>query len=252
MIAAESHGSNMTYRARIYANYVHARNMALAPESLAGLKPRAAYITHLIRSHFPDDRQSEILELGCGHGAVIYFARQQGYVNICGVDGSPEQVAAARQLGIEGVVEGDLMLALAALPDQSRDCIVAFDVIEHFTRDELIMLVDEVWRVLRPGGRWIIHVPNGESPFSGMIRYSDITHELAFTRISIAQLLYSSGFSDVRSYEDAPVPYGLKSFVRWLLWKFFRATLRLYIAAETGYTGRDCIFSQNFLAVAKK
>jgi len=244
--------SQATYRTRIYANYVNARNTALAPESLDGLKSRAPYIMHLIRSHFPRNRQSDILELGCGHGAVIYYARLEGYINICGVDGSPEQVAAARRLGIDGVDEGDLMQALAALPSESKDCIVAFDVIEHFTRNELIMLVDEVRRVLRPGGRWIIHVPNGESPFVGMIRYSDITHELAFTRISIGQLLYSSGFSDVFCYEDAPIPHGIKSFVRLLLWKFFRALLRLYVAAETGNAGRECIFSQNFLAVAKK
>ncbi|QFY42051.1 class I SAM-dependent methyltransferase [Candidatus Methylospira mobilis] len=243
---------NTSYRSRIYSTYVNARNTALAPESLEGLKPRAVYLTHLIRSHFPDNRQSDVLELGCGHGAMIYFARKEGYVNIGGVDGSPEQVAAARRLGIAGVDEGDLMQALAALPDESKDCIVAFDVIEHFTRDELIRLVDEVRRVLRPGGRWIIHVPNGESPFAGRMRYWDITHELAFTHTSIGQLLHSSGFSEVRSYEDAPIPHGFKSFVRWLLWRFFRAMLRLYIAAETGDTESDCIFSQNLLAVAKK
>jgi SAM-dependent methyltransferase len=69
-------------------------------------------------------------------------------------------------------------------PAGSLDAVIAFDVLEHFGRDELIPLVDAVHRVLRPGGRWIIHVPNGESPFFGSIRYGDLTHELAFTRQS--------------------------------------------------------------------
>lgn len=240
------------YRTRIYNNYVVARSAALAPHSLDGLRPRAPYLTGLIQRHFPSDRQASVIDLGCGHGAILHFARKAGYTNISGVDGSPEQVGAARRLGIDGVVEGDLLDVLANLADASQDCVVAFDVIEHFTRDEIIGLVDEVRRVLKPGGRWIIHVPNGESPFSGRMRYWDLTHELAFTRMSIAQLLCSSGFSDVQAYEDEPIPHGAISLARWVIWKCIRALLRLYLAAETGDTGRTAIFSQNFLTVAVK
>jgi SAM-dependent methyltransferase len=140
----------------------------------------------------------------------------------------------------------------AAQADASVDVVIAFDVIEHFTRDELLPFVDNVRRVLKPGGRWIIHVPNGESPFGGRMRYWDMTHELAFTRTSLAQLLLASGFAEVRCFEDEPVVHGAKSAVRWLLWKGFRGLLRLYIAAETGDAGRQHIFSQNLLAVARK
>jgi hypothetical protein len=161
-------------------------------------------------------------------------------------------VAAARRLGIEGVEEGDLLAALATQESESLDLLVAFDVIEHFTRDELLAFVDQVRRVLRLEGRWIIHTPNGESPFSGRMRYGDLTHELAFTRLSISQLLLSSGFSKVQCFEDAPIPHGLKSAIRWGLWKLIRSGLRVYLAAETGETAVDAIFSQNFLIVAEK
>lgn len=241
-----------SYRERIYQHYVHAREQALAPPTLEGLKPRAPYLTKLIQTHFPADRRSAILDLGCGHGALIHFARRGGYTNIRGVDGSPEQVAAARRLGIDGVEEVALLAALTAQADESLDVVVAFDVIEHFTRDELLSFVDQVHRVMRPGGRWIIHTPNGESPFCGRIRYGDLTHELAFTRTSINQVLLSSGFSKVQCFEDAPIPHDLKSTVRWGLWKVIRSLLRLYIAAETGDTAGKAIFSQNFLTVAVK
>lgn len=242
----------MNYRDRIYSNYVKARNLPLAPDSLEGLAPRSPYLRKLFRKHFPADRSVEVLDLGCGHGALIHFARRAGYTNIRGVDSSPEQVAAARRLGIEGVEEGDLLATLAAQTDGSLDVVVAFDVIEHFMRDELLDFVDHVHRVMRPGGRWIIHTPNGESPFSGRMRYWDLTHELAFTRTSISQVLLSSGFSKVQCFEDAPIPHGLTSTIRWLLWQVIRSGLRLYLAAETGDTASSAIFSQNFLIVADK
>ncbi|PIP43376.1 MAG: methyltransferase, partial [Deltaproteobacteria bacterium CG23_combo_of_CG06-09_8_20_14_all_60_8] len=59
-----------------------------------------------MRQHFPVDKGVAILDLGCGHGALIHVARELGYRNLRGVDGSPEQVAAARRLGIEGVEAG--------------------------------------------------------------------------------------------------------------------------------------------------
>ena len=241
-----------SYRSRIYGQYVMAREQALAPNTLEGLVPRAPMLRQLVRRYFPEDKDANVLDLGCGHGAVIYFAREAGYRNVRGVDGSPEQVAAAARLGIKEVVQGDLHDVLREQPAASVEVVIAFDVIEHFTRDELVPFVDEVYRVLSPGGRWIMHVPNGESPFCGRMRYWDMTHELAFTRTSLGQLLLSSGFSSVHCFEDTPIVHGVKSAARWVLWKCFRSMLRLYIAVETGDTSRSQVFSQNMLAVATR
>ena len=240
------------YRTRIYNAYVNARQEALAPETLVGLRPRLPMLQKLVRQHFPPDLNTAVLDLGCGHGALIHVARQMGYRNLHGVDGSPEQVAAARRLGIDGVAQGDVMGTLLKQTDGSLDCVVAFDLIEHFTKNELIGLVDEVCRVLKSDGRWIIHTPNAESPFGMGVCYGDLTHELAFTGVSLAQLLLSSGFSKMTCYEDQPIPHGVKSMIRWILWKVIRNLLRVYVAAETGDSGRDAVFSQNLLCVALK
>lgn len=240
------------YRGRIYGQYVNARLEALAPTTLDGLRPRAAYLRKLIRNHFPTDRDATIIDLGCGHGVLLHFAREAGYRNLEGIDRSFEQVAAARRLGIDGVSEGDLMEAVSSMADASRDAVITFDVLEHFKKNELLPFVDEVWRVLRSGGRWIIHAPNGESLFCGRIRYGDFTHEVAFTWESISQLLLSSGFAHVKCYEDAPARHGIKSAIRGILWQGIRVGLRLWLMVETGETGRDAIFSQNLLAVAFK
>jgi cyclopropane fatty-acyl-phospholipid synthase-like methyltransferase len=180
----------------------------------------------------------------------MHVLSRTGYPNVTGVDGSLEQIEAARRLGISGVKHGDVMDTLHGIRDECMDVVVAFDVIEHFTKSELVPLVDEVRRVLRPGGRWIIHVPNGESPFGMRSRYWDMTHEQAFTRTSIAQLLLTSGFSRVECFEDQPIPHGAVSAIRLVLWRTIRAGLLLYVAVETGSLDRKAVFSQNMLTVA--
>jgi predicted SAM-dependent methyltransferase len=72
----------------------------------------------------------------------------------------------------------------------SVDAIIAFDVQEHFTRDEAIQLLDEVFRVLNADGRFIAHSPNAETPLFGRTRYGDLTHEMAYTRTPLTQLLH--------------------------------------------------------------
>ena len=74
----------------------------------------------------------------------------------------------------------------------------------------------------------------------------------AFIRVSIAQLLKSSGFSDVASFEDQPVSHGVVSTLRAMLWQFIEFSLLFYIAVETGEISRDTVLSQNFLAVARR
>ncbi|HJS30575.1 MAG TPA: hypothetical protein VJ924_01180, partial [Alphaproteobacteria bacterium] len=61
-----------------------------------------------------------------------------------------------------------------------------------------------------------------------------------------------SGFAAVHCHEDRPVVHGVKSAVRWVLWRVMRGTLRLALAAETGEGGGEAIFSQCLLAVAIK
>ena len=90
------------------------------------------------------------------------------------------------------------------------------------------------------------------SLFGARMRYWDYLAGGAFTRASIAQLLRTCGFADVRCYEERPIPHGAKSAVRWVVWMGVRAALRLALAAETGETGREAIFSQCLLAVAIK
>src|SRR5437773_12169195 len=101
-------------RERIYGQYTTARATPLVPRAIEGLRPRLPYFRQIIRRHFPRDRDVVVLELGCGHGAFLYALHEAGYRRVRGVDWAQEQVRAARDLGIAGVEQGDVISVLAA------------------------------------------------------------------------------------------------------------------------------------------
>jgi SAM-dependent methyltransferase len=213
---------------------------------------RSPYLERLIRRHFPEDRGAEILDLGCGAGLLLATAARRGYRRLSGVDSSPGRIEIARARGVGAAVVGDLCQHVAGLPPASHDLIITFDVLEHFGGDALVRLVDAVHVALRPGGRWLIHVPNAASPFFGQVFHGDITHRTAFTVQSLGWLLSASGFSELRGYEDTPVVHGVRSLARWLGWQGLRNLLRVWTAIETGDSGRDAVFTRSLLAVAVK
>ncbi len=244
--------AGVRYRTAIYGTYVHGRQQSLTPTSVAGLESRGPHLRKLIREYFPADRNAAILDLGCGHGDLLHFARQAGYRNLRGVDGSAEQVSEAQRLGIEGVAQGDVMETLRACPSGSLEAVIAFDLLEHFRKDELLELARETCRVLAEGGVWLLHLPNGGSPFFGRMQYHDFTHETVLARGALEQLAHCAGFRQLRCYEDRPVPHGPASSVRWLLWLGIRSLLRLWLATETGSAPADSVLTQNLYAVATK
>lgn len=243
----------MDYRQKIYKYYSSNRLDKLAPDTIAGFKSREPYLKKTIKDIFPADKSARILEIGCGHGVLQYYINQAGYTDCIGIDGSEEQVQDAHRLGIKNVLHADIVDYVKGVGDNSIDFLIAFDVLEHFTKGELSNLVDEFYRILKMNGKIICHIPNGGGPFGYFIRTGDYTHETAFTRQSIAQIFLSSGFKEVKSYEDKPIPHGLKSIVRYILWEYVvRNLYRFLVIVETGGCDKDAIFSQNFLAVVVK
>jgi len=243
----------VSFKNRIYAQYVDSRNppgreCASASDTTVGTNP---YLHRLVRKHFPRARDAAIVDLGCGDGSLLRTARDLGYTSAWGIDCSPQQVARAHRAGLTNVVLGDLREALAGVTDESQDCVVALDVLEHFGRDDIGQICDAVHRVLRSGGQFIAHVPNCESPFGARIRYGDLTHETGFTRASIEQLFAVVGFRDARCFEDVPVVHGPVSAGRFVLWHLLRTAAATWIAVETG-SGRRAIVSQGLIAIGIK
>src|SRR5262249_29695451 len=118
---------------------------------------------------------------------------------------------------------------------------------EHLSRDALLTVLREIRRVLRPGGSLVAMVPNAVSPFGGLTRHWDITHEWAFTPNNFRQLAPLCGFDvAVECRECGPVPHGLVSLARYGLWQGIRAALALWFLIEVGSL-KDGVYTMDML-----
>lgn len=157
----------MTSKQALYDNYVASGQAGVDPAAAhssaqAKLAKGNPYLERLIKRHFPANRNSRILDLGCGHGGLLMLLKKHGYRNLAGVDTSPAQVALAHELGLSEIQQGD---ALEFLDEQSpADVICCFDLLEHLTRDECSTLVATIAGKLTPGGNTFIACPQWRRP----------------------------------------------------------------------------------------
>lgn len=249
-IALLSASTGLDVRRRLNDAYLSTHFGSIRATDLDSIRGGFPFFRRHLLPHLPADRQSSILDLGCGYGQMLYTLSQHGYRHVTGIDSSPEQVAMSLQLGIAGAQQGDAVAYLRGNPAQF-DVIFALDFLEHMTKPELAGVIDGVAEALRPGGCFIVQTVNAESPFAGRIRYGDLTHELAFTAKSIRQALRLGGFDEIQVRAIEPAVHGLPSAARWLLWRAIRWLLNFYLAVETG-SGRGHILSQNLIAVGRK
>ncbi len=209
-------------------------------------------LTHVVSTYFPSDRTARILDLGCGAGLLVEKARKLGYTAVSGVEQAREQIALAEAAGVAGIEQADGLAYLAGQPEASVDCLVAIDILEHVPKAHLAALMEEIVRVLRPGGRLIVHVPNGASPFGGRVVFGDLTHETVFTAGSMTQLLRAFGFVGVVCRENMPVGRGWRGAVRRIGWRAIRSMIRLAIALETGDRSAGMVLTQTFYCLAMR
>ena len=239
----------MSYKDALYKNYVTShiahRKGSLDHEKL---KRKSYGFQQHFGKFLPADKSVSIADLGCGSGGLIWWLQQSGHLNTKGIDGSPEQVELAKQLGINNVALGDVFDFLDT--ERGHSLLFARDLIEHFNKQSVFDFIEKCFASLAPGGRLILQVPNAESPYFGRVRYGDFTHELAFTDSSIAQLLAAAGYTDIKIHPWRPAIAGWKSLLRYLAWRIIEPLLKLPIYVESG--GGNRIVTMNLIAAARK
>lgn len=240
----------MNYRDKFYSKCISTQTPPFYGEvNLDKIKKQFPAWQRYFSRFLPKNKNIKTIDLGCGNGEFVYWLQQIGYQNSEGVDISPEQIEAAKKLGIKNIRQADLK---EFLRDKRNfyDIIFMRDVIEHFTKEEVLDVLDYTHQSLKRGGVFVAQTPNAESPFSGRFRYGDFTHETSFTEKSIRQVLLISNFKNTKVFPIRPVVHGFKSFLRAVLWRGIEVFLHLYLLIETGST--KGIFTQNFIAVAEK
>lgn len=201
-------------------------------------------------AHLPESKNSIIVDLGCGYGNFVNWLNSIGYSNTVGVDLSREQIDKGISLGIANLICTDVFEYLSAVDVGSLDCIVAKDILEHFTPEQVILFLELAKRALKEEGLIILQVPNGASPYFGRIRYGDFTHELAFTASSIKQVLKNASFESIQVLPWPPVRSSLNSHLRYFLWRFVMAIVAIPVILETGKWNH--ILTMNLIVTCKK
>jgi 2-polyprenyl-3-methyl-5-hydroxy-6-metoxy-1,4-benzoquinol methylase len=240
------------YRHKLYETYAKSHIKKGDVSKTINIKSRAPYIRNIIKKHVPSNKSCSIIDIGCGHGAFFYYLKEYGYTTVSGVEYSQDQIEEARSLGLSCIEKGDALRYVQNCPSESFDVILTIDLLEHFSKNENLLFAEQVLRILKPGGRWIIHVPNGGSPFGTRVFSGDLTHETLFSAGSLSQLIHTVGFSKTRFFEDKPLIYSLSSLTRRILWEGMRIGLSIYLFSESGILSKDTVFSQNILAVVER
>lgn len=100
-----------------------------------------------------------LLDVGCGDGTLLYQFRDR-FTQLIGLEYSQtrlqQAVANLAGLRFRGVLGSAEMMG--EITTGSVDCVVSADVIEHVP--DVYLAVDEMARVLRPGGTLVINTPN--------------------------------------------------------------------------------------------
>lgn len=186
-----------------------------------------------LRPWLPRERRARCLDLACGCGELVYLLEREGFGRTRGVDLCAEELEQARGYVRGELVHADILDDLRAAATGSLDFVTAFNILEHLPKDVLGEVLTEVRRVLAPGGTLVAMVPNAVSPFGGMTRHWDITHEWAFTPNNFRQLAALTGFDPhVEFRECGPVVHGVKSAVRYGLWQLIRLGIASWFMVE--------------------
>jgi O-antigen chain-terminating methyltransferase len=179
---------------------------------------------------------SDILDLGCGNGEWLEILQEAG-LKASGVESNRTLVAEARRRN-GSVVEADAARYLRTLPADSLGAVTAFHFVEHLELSELIDLLKEARRTLKPGGLIILETPNPKNLVVGACNfYSDPTHQRPLFPESLEFVVNHLGFerSSIRylhPVEGSPFADGNDDAARALHSWFFSPTDYAVIASK--------------------
>src|SRR2546423_385027 len=159
-----------------------------------------AYLPILQAANISD----RIVDVGCGRGEWLEVLRNEGLV-ARGIDVNKISLRECSELQLD-VTEADALDHLQSLSDRSLNCVTAFHLVEHLSLQNLVRLIDESLRVLRPAGLFIIETPNPENVTVATCNfYFDPTHRNPLPALTMKCILESRGFSRLEILELHPM-----------------------------------------------
>ena len=167
-----------------------------------GDKPFTQYPDKLARylsSRYRLPKGGKILDLGCGRGEFL-----RGFIR-CGLNGyGVDRSTIGKSVCPEAeILQSDIENEPLPYNDNSFDVVFSKSVLEHFYYPE--KLVQEIYRILNPGGLVITMVPDWESVYKTF--YDDYTHRRPFTVNSLKNIFLVNGFDEVKVEKFRQLPF---------------------------------------------
>jgi SAM-dependent methyltransferase len=158
-----------------------------------------AKLSRYLSSRYNLSKGIKILDLGCGRGEFL-----KGFIR-CGLDGhGVDRSTIAKSICPEvEILQSDLENEPLPYNDNSFDVVFSKSVLEHFYYPE--KLVQEIYRILNPGGLVITMVPDWESVYKTF--YDDYTHRTPFTLTSLRNIFIINSFDDVKVEKFRQLPF---------------------------------------------
>lgn len=196
-------------------------------------------------------KSARIFDMGCGSGSLLSALKEHGFTHLSGMDLSDEQVQMAHDMGVLEVEKGDAMQFLRN-DTTGFDVITGMDIIEHFTKDELVELLQLIQSKLKSGGLAIFRTPNMDAPVASAFALGDFTHESYLNASSAQQVMLSCGFQQVKVLGSTMRVKGLfKEIVRRVVFDFTSIFWKLQLFA-TARSTRNILFTPNLIIVGTK
>jgi cyclopropane fatty-acyl-phospholipid synthase-like methyltransferase len=181
----------------IYDNYYSTFYLVQGPVIEARYAKEAAALKRFMSLYLPEDKKSKVLEMGCGVGFFMYLLEKEGYSNILGIDLSEEALTLCRNNATKKCRQGNIMDELHRYRNagETFDLIVAFDFMEHFSKEEIVDIFVTCRQLLNSGGKFVIKVGNMANITGSHLFHLDFTHKVGFTEESLQHLFTMAGFS---------------------------------------------------------
>lgn len=147
-----------------------------------------------------------VCDLGCGPGQIARYLRERG-VNVFGLDLSPGMLAQARRLNPDIEFKLGNMLALDA-PAETWGGIAAFYSIIHIPRDQVVVALRELKRVLRADGLLLLafHIGDETIHLEEWWEHRVSADFVFFQPNEMERYLQTAGFEIEESIERQPYP----------------------------------------------
>ena len=224
---SEEYGHYMDHPLRSFAS---GQDDTIFPEH------KSYYLIRLIKQLFENYTHLNFLDYGCGHGALLKAllkqvkgSKENLNIDLSGVDISSEMIKEAREMWSKekNKVEFDVLNeGKAPYESGSFDIVVASSVFHHIEPIDRPDVLKEIYRVLKPGGFFLMIEHNPLNPLTNYIvkRTPMDENAILLNPFEAKKLIKKNNFMHVRTDFFLFFPpkirllWPFERYIRWLMY----------------------------------